>query len=379
MINTEMNFLENGYYSCVVCPIGRGNPRNSPDGVLALNDGTLLLPYSHKHGRMDEAKETAKGKTSRDGGRTWSRSFTIFAPDAVYHSGTAGWRRLQSGKLGIAFYRMNEYNDLKIYFRTSANEARTFSPETLITTEEGYNCPCDSRLVQLDSGRLLYPVAWVPKSRDENESYQAIVYYSDDQGQTWHRSRSALALPKRGAMEPVVAEIRDGRCMMLIRTQLGSQYQSFSDDGGDTWTPAEPSALVSPEAGGYLTRIPTTGHLVACWNYDYKPHWHKRHYGLRCPLSVAVSKDEGRTWENVKDIEDDHRYGYLNPTVDFINGHAYITYARAHLISQWAILDAKLTIVHESFFYNNQTLDRAFQEFPQPKSTLWQPEGKPNS
>jgi hypothetical protein len=366
-----MKFLKQGFFSTIVCPRGKNNPRNSPDIVLELKDGSLLLPYTRKQGRADEARETTLGKISHDRGRTWGRSFRLLATDGKMYSGAMSWLKLKSGKVAVVVGRMDGYDDMKNFFRYSTDECTRFSPPVLITPRPGYNCPCNGRLVQLDNGRLLYPIAFIPRSRVKGESYSVFVYFSDDDGETWREAKSRLRLPMRGAMEPVVAEIKNGRCMMLIRTQLGSQYQSFSGDGGETWSKPQPSALVSPEAGAFLTRMPSTGHLLACWNYDFKPHWPRRHYGLRCPLTVAVSKDGGKTWENIKDIEDDHRFSYGNPNISFIRGHAYVTYYQGYLINEWGVMDAKLTILPESFFYSDQSLDRAIREMPKPKSSLW--------
>jgi len=366
MSNTKMDFLNDGYYGLVVCRRGKGTARTTPDRIVQLKDGSLLLIHGRSGGRADEAQATVMGKKSTDGGRTWGRAFVIFHNEGRMCSGAGGWMRLGSGKIGLAPCRMNDYDDMKNYFCFSADEAKTFSEPVLITPRPGYNCPCNGRLIQLDSGRLIYPIAYTPRSRAKDENYSVLVYYSDDEGTTWRESESELKLPKRGGMEPVIAEIRDGRCMMLIRTQLGRQYQSFSENGGQTWTDPEPSPLVSPEAGAYLIRIPSTGDLLACWNYDFKPRWHHRHYGLRCPLTTAVSKDAGKTWLHVHDLEDDHRYSFGNPTITFVNGYAYTVYYRGRVIDEWGIWDTKLTIVPETFFYRDQPLNRAAHEIPQP-------------
>ena len=47
--------------------------------------------------------------------------------------------------------------------------------------------------------------------------------------------------------------------MMLSRTDLGSQYRSYSADGGETWTPAEPTGIKSPLSPASIERIPSTG------------------------------------------------------------------------------------------------------------------------
>jgi hypothetical protein len=47
--------------------------------------------------------------------------------------------------------------------------------------------------------------------------------------------------------------------------------------------------------------MPTTGDLQVLWNRNYQEKHH--HQGERTPLSAAISRDDGATWENVKDIE----------------------------------------------------------------------------
>lgn len=356
-----MRHLEHGYHGAVVCPRGKGNPRNNPDTLLQLQDGSLLLAYSRKKGREDEARSEVAGTISTDGGFTWGSPFTVFPDEAQMGTNSAGWLRLRSGSVGVVVTYTHDFDDLKSYLRTSEDDGKTFGDPVLITPRPGYNCPTNGRLVQLDDGRLICPIHHAERSRVPDENYRVLVYFSDDEGETWQESNE-LRLPKRGAMEPTIAEIEDGRCMMLIRTQLGCQYQSFSDDGGETWVQPGPSALVSGEAEAYLTRIPSTGDLLACWNYDFKPHWTRRHYGLRCPLTVAISKDGGETWENIKDLEDDHRYSFGNPAITFVDDRAYIVYYMGHGIDEWGAWDVKLTIVPERFFYSDQVLNRAVRE-----------------
>lgn len=44
--------------------------------------------------------------------------------------------------------------------------------------------------------------------------------------------------PQRGAMEPEVWELLDGRLGMHLRPQLGHIAVSYSTDQGENWTPA---------------------------------------------------------------------------------------------------------------------------------------------
>jgi hypothetical protein len=39
-----------------------------------------------------------------------------------------------------------------------------------------------------------------------------------------------------------------------------------------------------------------------------------------------VSKDEGETWKNCKNIEDDDKYGYAYPSLTFVKNLVLLTY-----------------------------------------------------
>ena len=75
-------------------------------------------------------------------------------------------------------------------------------------------------------------------------------YYSDDNGRTWQECRNYVDLPLRGAEEPKIAELRDGRLMMIMRTQLGSVFKSISEDGGASWSRGQTTGLMA----GVLSR-----------------------------------------------------------------------------------------------------------------------------
>jgi len=106
---------------------------------------------------------------------------------------------------------------------------------------------------------------------------------------------------------------------MLMRTQLGGQYQSTSTDGGETWSAPEPTALAGTAAPVSISRIPTTGHLLAIWN-------HNPGASSRNPLTAAISKDEAKTWEAFRNIEDAPGDAWAYPAVTWIDNQAYLTY-----------------------------------------------------
>lgn len=112
-------------------------------------------------------------------------------------------------------------------------------------------------------------------------------------------------------------ELKDGRLLMLCRTDQGCQYRSWSTDGGITWSPAEPTAIRSPLSPASLARIPKTGDLLLVWNNHEGIDAARR--GKRTPLTVALSRDEGETWEQVKNLEDDPDGWYCYTAIEFVD------------------------------------------------------------
>jgi photosystem II stability/assembly factor-like uncharacterized protein len=121
--------------------------------------------------------------------------------------------------------------------------------------------------------------------------------------------------------EPGVIELKDGQIMMFCRTTLGSQYNSYSKDGGDTWSDPAPSSLVSPLSPASIKRIPKTGDLLAVWNDHSGPHGDGR-----TPLTIAISQDEGATWVRRKNLRDDPAGWYCYTAIEFVGGQVLLAY-----------------------------------------------------
>ncbi len=123
-------------------------------------------------------------------------------------------------------------------------------------------------------------------------------YYSDDNGRTWKAGREVQNPDNIITQEPGLIELANGNIMMFIRTDAGFQYISFSSDKGETWSPAERSDIRSPLSPASIERISFTGDLLMVWNNNGGEDPVMK--GKRTPLTVAISKDEGKTWRKSK-------------------------------------------------------------------------------
>jgi sialidase-1 len=306
-------------------------PRYSEGSIIALRDGALLYAITaFAGGGEDHSGATIKGRLSYDGGRTWSAPRTLQENIGRQNVMSVTLRRLPASKdsrelppLGMFFLIKNGPTDLKVALRISRDEARTFGEPIIVTSGPGYHVMNNDRVTILSSGRIVCPVSW---SADISKDWHFVCrcFLSDDGGQTWRMSVDEVSQPKRGAMEPEVVELTGGRLMMIIRTQLGIIATSFSEDGGDHWSKPDKLSVKAPESPSTIRVIPATGDLLLVWNNVFAAG--TDHGGLRRPLTAAISRDEGRTWENPRNLETDAEEGYAYTSILFHKDRVALSY-----------------------------------------------------
>jgi Neuraminidase (sialidase) len=92
--------------------------------------------------------------------------------------------------------------------------------------------------------------------------------------------------------------------MILARTTIGQIYFVYSDDGGESWGVPVPSGLAGAYAPCRIRRISSTGDLVLVWNQVSRQEIENGYERNR--LSIAISKDDGKTWQHAKTLFRSH-------------------------------------------------------------------------
>lgn len=166
-------------------------------------------------------------------------------------------------------------------------------------------------------------------------------HISDDGGKTWRKSKGTIVSPRHevkaphqgvrwfnNAVEATVVELKGGKLWALVRTSMDQAWESYSADGGDTWSKAEPSRFFGTLTMNTLARL-QDGALVSLWtNTMALPENAKAGNGRwedvftnRDSHHIAMSKDNGKTWYGFREIIiDEHRnhpqYATLNGPED---------------------------------------------------------------
>lgn len=338
----------------VIFPTSESNPRNGEGDIVQLKDGRLLLAYTEFYGGSGDASAARIScRISEDWGSSWGPPSVLQPNVGRLNVMSVSLEPLNSGELGLLYLVKNGPDDCRAYLRKSPDDGASWSDPVCATPEKGYHVVNNDRLVQLASGRLIVPACSFPEGIQVWRNW-ATVFYSDDDGQSWTRSVSALAVEgsKSGMQEPGVVELKDGSLLMFIRCDLGYIYQSKSFDGGLTWSDPSPTRLRAPVSPSTLKRIPSTRDLLVIWNNrDKAPE--SEPFSRRTPLTSAISQDEGSGWGHFRNIEADRSRTYCYTSVTFVGERALLSYYISERLPQGerVLASLKVKVLDQSWFY----------------------------
>ena len=331
-------------FESVLCPWSAENSRHDHQLIFPLDSERLMLVWCEYY--ADRPSATARGgphekggqqhdqmpcrlsaRISKDAGRSWGDRFII--QDNLWRLNVKhpNLARTESGEILFFFTGWNDFNrERLIYLKRSSDNGETWTEPRQISGP-GFHCINNDHVLRLQSGRLLLPFhrsddfGFEPERYNSLESY---VFYSDDDFASFRRSEKGMAVDGSAAHEPAIAELADGSLLALIRTRKSCQYQSTSHDGGETWSEPEPTSLESPEAPSMLKRIPGTDDLLVIWNHLPTPR------GLpRNPLTAAISRDSGKSWESFNDIEHGEGCSAAYAAATFWGNEVLVTFYRS--------------------------------------------------
>jgi hypothetical protein len=199
--------------------------------------------------------------------------------------------------------------------------------------------------VELSSGRIVVPLPHLASHRSTG-FFACGAIFSNDGGNTWTVARNELVVDsggkslESGADEPVAAELPDGRIWMVIRTQTGYLFESYSSDGGETWTAPQRTIFRASNAPPGVLRL-KDGRLLLVWNNEIGEPFEQGLSYSRQSLVMAIH--DGRDWRGYReiappfgpdDIKGAARYPYL---IEAGDGTVLVGYTEAGRASRSAL------------------------------------------
>lgn len=180
--------------------------------------------------------------------------------------------------------------------------------------------------MQLASGRLMTSFGRAVPARSAKPTSagtdygwnEVLTLLSDDGGETWQETPHPLNIEidggkatRYGAIEPDAIQLKNNSLWMLIRTNKGTFYESFSQDSGENWTIPKPSKFVSSDSPAAFLRL-KDGRIILFFNMNQR--WDNPNsyaFGGREVLHAAITDDEGKTWKGFREVlrEDTRKAG----------------------------------------------------------------------
>jgi len=167
---------------------------------------------------------------------------------------------------------------------TSADGGRTWTAPRRLP--EGILGPIKNKPIQLDNGDLLCPT-----SVESRAGWRLRFERTTDLGQTW----TSVAPPDGkpiDAIQPSILVHADRRLQAVGRTRQAQVCETWSQDGGRTWTAPTLTGLPNPNSGLDAVTL-RDGRFLLVNNHTIKG---------RSPLDVLVSRD-GRRWFHGRTLE----------------------------------------------------------------------------
>jgi len=302
--------------------------RNGEGAFIRLCDGRIMYAYTEfVGGWMDESKANIMAVFSSDEGESWTeKKMLIAADESAGNYMSISLFHMQNGDIGMVYLRKNKgCTTCMPYLVTSANNGESWSAPTLCATEEAYYVTNNDRVVRLKNGDLFVPVNLHPRMDNNGKIIfgkgQMNFFVSSDDGKTWRQAlEKFIRLPGEeksttGLQESGLYEFEDGSLWAWSRTDFGCQYESFSEDGGKSWSTPLPNPFFSSPASPM--QVKKVGkYTIAVFNPipAYNTRECSNTWG-RSPLVCAVSTDDGRSFKNVFHLEDDLENGYCYPAI----------------------------------------------------------------
>jgi predicted neuraminidase len=197
--------------------------------------------------------------------------------------------------------------------RTSADRGRTWSDARRLP--DGILGPIKNKPVRLADRTIVAGSS--TESPERPSGWRVHFERSTDGGDTWTATpplQSTDGAPIE-AIQPSILVHPGGRLQAVGRTRSQKIFETWSTDGGRTWTPIALTMLPNPNSGIDAVTLRDGRHVIV---YNHTSQG-------RTPLNVAVSRD-GKTWEPALVLErDPGEYSYP-AVIQSGDGRVHITY-----------------------------------------------------
>jgi predicted neuraminidase len=214
---------------------------------------------------------------------------------------------------------------------TSSDGGRTWSEPRKLGKDDAIGHligPVKNKPIQLADGSILCP------SSTEHKGWRVHFELTRDLGKTWQVIGPINDGKEFGAIQPSILTYPDGKMQVLCRSRQSVIAQSWSDDGGKTWSRMTGTALPNPNAGTDAVTL-RDGRQLLVYNHTTRGGGFPSGRNM---LNVAVSND-GKDWDTVLTLEKAQGEFSYPTVIQAAEGKVHITYTYQRRSVKHVVLD----------------------------------------
>jgi alpha-L-rhamnosidase len=221
------------------------------------------------------------------------------------------------------------------WMKRSKDNGKTWSEREALP--DGFLGPIKNKPVVVNG------VLYCPSSTEKG-GWKAHIEFTPDNGKTWTKTASLNDGKAMEAIQPSILQHKDGRLQLLCRSRNTTLNETWSSDGGKTWSEMKASGLPNNNAGTDAVTL-KDGRQLLVYNHVLPAASWVRGKGPRTPMNVAVSND-GIKWFAATVLEDSPISQYSYPSViQTKDGMVHIVYTwRRERIKHVVIDPSKLEL-----------------------------------
>lgn len=255
-----------------------GMPIWNPAPFFHKESNRLFLFYSESRKSMSPGGDV-KYIVSANGGQSWDPPVTLYT-----HEADGEVPKVTANKPIVA----SDGNWYLPVHREPAEAYRTFNAKTFHPLKEAAGV-----------NKVALPTAAEPQGIETS----ACVLVSSDKGASWKVGGSA-ADAKTWLIDGSLEEGTKKQLLYFFRSAAGRVYSANSADKGASWSRPTYTSLLNPNSK--FATLTIDGQVLIAYNNSTSS---------RTPLSLALSVDDGRSWEPLAVIEDDLKGNFTSPSI----------------------------------------------------------------